>query len=239
MEISLMMKQDNRLFFLLFLVLAVFMLDIDANAQTRRKRVPKAVPAASPTPSGEPLIISRAEDFPDENLPRIVPEPTPTAGNTADSSERTIEELANRIKNLETSRQKDPDVTQKRLLLNLDILTRSEQRAETLRKQLWDMIERESGIRTKINQIEFDVRPEMIERTISMSGSLRPEELRAMRKKSLDSEKTNLENLLLEVQKTKTSLEQSLLKADDMVDRLRAKLEKEIDAAIEGDPKDK
>jgi hypothetical protein len=233
-----MTKQHNRIFLLAFVLLAVFMVSLDANAQTkRRKRTPKAVPVASPTPSGEPLIISRAEDFPDESRGNV-PEPTPTVGNSV--SESTLEELGNRIKSLESSsRKKDPDEKQKRLLLNLDILTRSEQRAETLRKQLWDMIERESNIKTKLNMLDLDIRPEMIERQTSMSGSLRPEELRNMRKKSLEAEKVNLESLLLEVQKTKTSLEQSVLKADDMVDRLRVKLEKEIDAAIDGDPADK
>lgn len=231
-----MTKQHHRIFFLAIVSLAVLILNIDINAQTRRKRVPKAVPIATPTPAVEPQIISRAEDFPDENAAE--PSPTPPPGNSV--SEATIEELGNRIKSLESSsRKKDPDEKQKRLLLNLDILSRAEQRSETLRKQLWDMIERESSIKTKLNMIDLDIRPEMIERQTSMTGSLRPEELRNMRKKSLEGEKANLESLLVEVQKTKASLEQSVLKADDMVDRLRVKLEKEIDAAIDGDPNDK
>jgi hypothetical protein len=234
------MLKTNRLLFISIAIFSLFWLTLDANAQTpRKKRTSKAVPVASPTPSGEPLVISRAEDFPDEGSSQPVrPEPTPVGGNpgTSNASETTIEELGNRIKSLESSRKKDPDEKQKRLLLNLDILTRSEQRAETMRKQLWDMIEKESDIKTKLNMIDLDIRPEMIERSAALAGSLRPEEIRNLRKKSLDAEKANLENLLLEVQKTKASLEQNVLKADDMVDRLRTKLEKEIDAAIDDDP---
>ena len=38
------------------------------------------------------------------------------------------------------------------MLLNLDILTRSEQRAETLRKQLYEAIEKESTIKTRLDR---------------------------------------------------------------------------------------
>ncbi|MCA1609074.1 MAG: hypothetical protein LC730_06425, partial [Acidobacteria bacterium] len=144
-----------------------------ASAQTRRKRT--AVPVVSPTPaSGDPEIISRADDLPADGV-ITVPVPAPTQViQPAASDSATIERLQERIKLLEGNRRKDPDEKQKRLSLNLDILTRAEQRAETLRKQLFEMIDKENSVKSRLNDIENDVRPETIERNVALVGSLRP-----------------------------------------------------------------
>jgi len=127
------------------------------------------------------------------------------------------------------------DEKQKTLLLNLDILTRAEQRSESLRKQRFELIEKENTIQTRLDQIEYDVRPEMVERSVALTGSLRPEELRENRAKSLEAEKQKLTTLLTEVQNMRASLEVSVKNADDLVERLRTKLEKDIDSAISDD----
>ena len=226
------------------MILACIATVMDARAQTNRRRaIP--IPAPTATPFSEPQIISRADEFPDENSnsnsnSRAIP-PDPNAG--ADTANVvSLEELGRRIKNLEagtstsSSRKPDPDEKQKRLLLNLDILTRAEQRSESLRKQVFDMMEKESNIRTRLDSLEYDLRPEMIERNAAMVGTLRPEEIRDSRKKSLQSEKTNLQNLLTQIQTTRASLEISLARADELVEKLRIKFEKEIDTALEDNP---
>ena len=208
------------------------------DAQTNRSGR-RSIPIPSPTPAGsEPLIISRAEDFPDDNAQTApadqtkqvaIPIPAPTPDTMA-------EDLGNRIRALEGGRKDDYDAKQKRLLLNLDILTRAEQRAESLRKQMFEMAEKETTIRTKLDTLESDMRPEMIERTVAFAGTTRPEELRAARKKNLEAERTNLQNLLNEIQKTRSSLDQNVIRADALVEKLRLKLEKDIDAALADDP---
>lgn len=212
----------------------------ETNAQTQR-RAKRKTPAVQSVPLGEPIIVSRAGDNVE---PQVFVQPV-SENQTAQpgSDEQTAKpdsqfrELSERVKNLESESSKEYDNKQKRLMLNLDILTRSEQRAETLRKQLFDMIERESQIKTKLDQIENDIRPEVIERSVSFAGSLRPEELRDMRRKNLDVERRNLQNLLSEIQRTKNSLEVNVQKADVLVEKMRAKLEKEIDDALTEEPK--
>lgn len=224
----------------ILIVLACIAMTMDASAQTNRRRsIP--IPAPTATPLSEPEIISRADEIPDENSnSRAIP-PDPNAG--ADSANvGSLEELGRRIKNLEagasaaSAPKRDPDEKQKRLLLNLDILTRAEQRSESLRKQVFDMMEKESNIRTRIDSLDYDLRPEMIERNAAMVGTLRPEEIRDSRRKSLQSEKTNLQNLLTQIQTTRASLEISLARADELVEKLRLKFEKEIDASLEENP---
>ncbi|PYT01119.1 MAG: hypothetical protein DMF63_03995 [Acidobacteria bacterium] len=214
----------------------------DASAQTNRRRsIP--IPAPTATPISEPQIISRADEFPDENSRAIPPDPNePRPNSAADRANiASLEELGNRIKNLEagasgaTASKVDPDEKQKRLLLNLDILNRAEQRSENLRRQVFELMEKENTIKTRIDSLEYDLRPEMIERNAAMVGTLRPEEIRDSRKKSLQSEKTNLQNLLTQIQSTRASLEIGLARADQLVEKLRLKFEKEIDTSLSED----
>jgi chromosome segregation ATPase len=129
------------------------------------------------------------------------------------------------------------DEKQKRLLLNLDILTRAEQRSESLRKQRFDLLEKENSIQTRLDQIEIDIRPENIERQVAVMGTLRPEEIREAKQKSLDSERKNLQALLAQVQSTRGSLDQTVDKAEQLVQKLRVALEADIDKTL-GDGKD-
>jgi predicted nucleic acid-binding Zn-ribbon protein len=118
-------------------------------------------------------------------------------------------------------------------------VTRAEQRSESLRKQLFDMIEKENAVKTKLDSLEYDLRPEVIDRNQAFIGSLRPEEIRAARRKSLESERANLQSLLTEIQKTRASLDASLQRSDALVERLRTKFEKEIDTALDDDSENK
>lgn len=222
----------------------VFVSVSNSDAQTPRKKKAVKRPvrvAIVVQPRTEPLVISRAEDFPDTGS--LIPEPTVSESlvepaGTADTTSQTMEDLAKRIKGLEALNKNDYDTKQKRLMLNLDILTRAESRAETLRKQLFDMIEKENAYTAKLGQIDTDIRPESIERSVAFTGTLRPEELRTMRKKSLDIEKTNLQALIVEIQRTRLNLDQNVQRADVLVEKLRVKLEKEIDDALIEEPKD-
>jgi hypothetical protein len=197
------------------------------GAQQKSKPKPLATPV--PTLTGAE-IISRAEDYQE---PQRNEQPVEKAAEKrATTTSARIKELTERIKKLEETREATYDEKQKRMLLNLDILTRAEQRSESLRKQLFEMIEKENSIKLRLDQIELDMRPEAIDRSLQLAGSLRPEEVRDTRRKTLLAEKNNLSSLLLQIQQNRTNLETSVNKADLMVEKLRAKLEKDIDESF-------
>lgn len=218
---------------LIFAVLALAMSCAAANAQTKSKPKPLATPL--PTLTGAE-IISRAEDY--QEPPRSEQQIGKPIEKPATTTSARIKELTERIKKLEETRETTYDEKQKRMLLNLDILTRAEQRSESLRKQLFEMIEKENSIKMRLDQIDLDMRPEAIERVLQMAGSLRPEDVRESRRKTLLAEKNNLSVLLLQIQQNRSNLEMSVNKADLMVEKLRAKLEKDIDESFlkEDDP---
>ncbi|MEO6049979.1 MAG: hypothetical protein ABIP78_01425 [Pyrinomonadaceae bacterium] len=222
----------NTLSKLAFLVLVLCIFSIAAAAQTNRAK-PK--PLATPPVLTGAEIISRADDHIEE---APVTQPVVKTNSNASNATR-IKGLNERIKKLEAGQKSDDDEKQKRLLLNLDILTRAEQRTESLRKQLFDMIEKENTVKSRLEQIEFDIRPEMIERTLQLAGSMKPEEIRENRRRSLDAERKNLQALQSEIQTTRTNINFNLQKAEVMVEKLRTKLEKDIDdSLLKDDPRE-
>lgn len=231
-------KLSLILFSTMAILVCLFAFDIDVNGQTKkRKRTkPSVVTQPTPPPIGVPIIISRAEDIQGETqivVPETQTEPTPTLDEKVDNN--GIEELKMRVKSLESTQKSEYDQKQKRLLLNLDILTRAEQRAESLRKQLYEFIERESTLKARIQQIESDSRPDVIERSIALVGTLHPEELREVRKKNLEAERLNLGKLLSQIELNRINLENNVQRSDALVEKLRTKLEKDIDDALTED----
>ena len=211
--------------------LVVGLLSVSAGAQVKQKAKPLATPL--PILTGAEIVSRASEDYiepsPAEKAAEKPPEKKPV------TTSAKITDLTDRIKKLETGQSSAYDEKQKRLLLNLDILTRAEQRSESLRKQLFEMIEKESALKTRLEQIELDMRPEAIERTLQLAGSMKPEEIRDNRRKSLVAERSNVQSLLIHVQGTRNILDLSLQRADQMVEKLRLKLEKDIDNALKDD----
>jgi hypothetical protein len=225
---------------LAILAMGIIVASSDAQTSKTRKRAKKTpIVQTAPAPTTEPVIISRAEDYQldvpvasqsVENSVRL------TEADTPSSAEKIIAELTDRIKALESSKKDDYDQKQKRLAMNLDILTKAEQRVESLRKQSFEMLDKENSLKTRLEQIDSDLRPESIERSVAFVGSLRPEELRASRKKSLEAERNNVQSLLTEIQRTRSNLDLNVQKAEMLVERLRTKLEGDIDSALDDNP---
>ena len=228
-----------KLSFLTAIVFSLCLSAFDADAQTskRRKKVRK-------TPIVNPQTVNQNSGYIDGNQIVLgeIPQPTTNEGTEVTSPVTTniggtdaqIKELGDRIKSLESAGGNKAD-RQKRLLMNLDILTRAESRADALRKQLYEMIEKESTVQARLEQIKIDSRSEVIDRSVAMMGSLRPEDLRDQRRKSLEAEKRSLESLLTQVQTNRTSLETNVQRADLLVEKVRDKLDKEIDDALTAD----
>lgn len=216
----------------------------DVNAQTskRRKKVKKTsvaatqplLPVAVRNPEyidGNQIVLGEIPQTPPEGEAVGAQSNSPNGSTLLNDNETQIKQLGDRIKLLETANGSKEN-KQKSLLMNLDILTRTESRAESLRKQLFEIIEKESSTQARLEQIKIDSRGEIIDRSVAMMGSLRPEEIREQRRKSLEAEQRSLESLLIQIQTNRTALENNVQKADTLVEKVRARLDKEIDDAL-------
>lgn len=122
---------------------------------------------------------------------------------------------------------------QNAIAAHLDLLTRAEQRAEVLRKELFERIEKETSFKSRLAQIDEDMRPESIERAMSLNGTTRTAELRDVRRRVLENERRGLESLLSQTSQSRVRLEDDVKQADSMVFRLRQRLLPLIDKQIE------
>jgi hypothetical protein len=121
----------------------------------------------------------------------------------------------------------------KRIATNLDLLMHTEERAEVLRKQLIELIEKETSFKSRMAQFDEEMRPENIERALSGIGTTRTPELRDTRRRVLENERKGIESLLNVTTQSRVRLEEDVRQADQLVSRLRQRLfpliEKEID----------
>ena len=112
----------------------------------------------------------------------------------------------------------------KQIATNLDLLSHTEERAEVLRKQLLELIEKETTYRTRLTQMDEDIRPENIERALAGIGTTRTAEMRDTRRRSLDSERKGLESLLALTSQSRIRLEEDVRQADQLVASFRQRL---------------
>ena len=123
--------------------------------------------------------------------------------------------------------------TVKKVTTNLDLLTHAEERAEVLRKQLLELIEKETAYRTRMAQFDEDLRPETIANTMAGVAGTRTAERRDTRRRVLENEKRGIENLLNITVQGRMRLEEDVRQADVLVTKLRQRLFPLIDREID------
>jgi uncharacterized protein (DUF2235 family) len=114
---------------------------------------------------------------------------------------------------------------QQRTLVDLERLSRAETRAEGLRVQLRDVQEKEADLQSRSEQLDYESKPEVIERTLAVTGSTRPEELRETRRRQLEAEKSRVQSQLNLIATSRARLETAIANADAEADRIRARVD--------------
>lgn len=206
---------------------------------------PPATATTGTTPTGDVKIISESNNSTDSNeqlqgwKPKVTAPEQPNSqgssgsqGSSSADMQDTINNLSNQVNRLNeklTQMQEDD-----RYQLDMERLTRAEQRAEQLRSQLVDVQSKIADLEAKLEQIDYALKPENIDRATQGYGTVHPEDAREARRKQLESEKSRTQAQLKILQTSQNRLEVSVANADNEVDLLRAKLEQrrnQMDAA--------
>jgi predicted nucleic acid-binding Zn-ribbon protein len=238
---------------LLAVLIGLSVFSLDAGAQRRRKRrtrrhVTKPVvqpvvtnPAIAP-PGAEQAagsdgekIISTADQGTSETEQNSEDAPlkknTSAKPTSAGDMQQTINQLSNQVDKLndKLSQMQQNDLT----LLNMERLTRAEQRAESLRAQQIDVESKLADAQAKEDQVEYLLRPENIEQA-SGYGTTHPEEAREARRHQLENEKARLLAQIKILETSRDRLQTSLVAADAEVDSLRQKMEQQAQQDTSG-----
>ena len=226
---------QRQLAFLLAVVFVVGLCLTDADAQRRRRRRVRSVPrpvitnpdiaprgSESTGPDGE-RIISTADEDPTESEPA-----SETAGakprklTEAQRMQQKINALSNQIDRLEKLGQANET---ERAQLEMERLTRAEQRTESLRTQLVDVESKLADLQPRVDELDYASKPENIERSGAGFGNVRPEEVRETRRRQLEVSKAGLQRQIKILEASRVRLEAAIGTADAEVDRLRRRLE--------------
>jgi len=210
---------------------------VDADAQRRRKRRvrsarpvitnPEIAPPGSEStgPDGERIISTADETFPETDPATATTsarqrKPTITE---AQSMQQTINALSNQVNKLndKLGQMQETDRTH----LDMERLTRAEQRAENVRAQLVDVESKLADLQPRLDTIEYGLKPENIERSAAGFGTVRPEEVRDIRRRQLESERARVQAQIKILESSRTRLEAAITTADAEVDRLRRRVE--------------
>ncbi|MGH9933028.1 MAG: hypothetical protein ACREA9_27915, partial [Pyrinomonadaceae bacterium] len=214
---------------------------VDAGAQTRRRRRarrvmrkpavvrpvvtnPTIAPAGSEQATGADgeKIISTADQSMTEA--EQAPKDTPPKSKASSGGEiqETINALSNQVDRLtdKLSQMQEQD----RTLIDMERLTRAEQRAESLRNQQVEVESKLADLQSKVELIEYQLKPEQIERAAGY-GTVHPEEAREARRRQLENERTRAQAQIRILETSRQRLETAVRTADAEVDSLRHKIE--------------
>lgn len=121
---------------------------------------------------------------------------------------------------------------QQKLLLGFEILNRAEQRLEVLQKFQIELAEKEVSVKSRIIQVEQEMRPDSVERSIAFVGTTKSEEIRDGKRRALESEKSSLQTLYSQIQRNLAQTTGELRQAEILVQNLRKKILPQIELEI-------
>jgi hypothetical protein len=223
-----------KLMMLAALVVSALVLPV-AVAQTQRRRPsrratnpvrPRPVTQPAPTPvpdSAEPTLVSTADEQDAEQTRPAKRKPASESQENARKFEQMSEEFTRMNRKLDAlEKERQADLLQERL-------TRTEQRSETLRQQLTQTLEKQADLQARLEQVEYDLRPESIELRAATIPTLRADDVRTQIRQQLENEKKRVRTQHDVVEATRTHLETVIAETDAEVQRLRARLNQLIE----------
>src|SRR5262245_8519001 len=204
---------------------------VDSSAQRRRHRRRSSAPRITnpaiyqPSPTDNAAANSSDATNSNENTN------TQTSAQSPDEMKQTIRTLSSQVDKL-TNKINQMEESQ-RSLVDLERLSRAEQRATSLRTELRDVQAKEIELQAHAEEIDYALKPENIERTVAVYGTTHPEEAREQRRRQLEAEKDRTRKQLEVLASSRTHLEQAIAAADVEAEKLRKRIDAADAAAIQ------
>lgn len=121
---------------------------------------------------------------------------------------------------------------QQKLLLGFEVLNRAEQRLEILQKFQIELTQKDGEVKTRMAQVEEELFPGSIDRSVAVIGTTRGDEVRDNRRRTLETERRSLQNLTAQINRNLQQTSEEMRQAESFVTNLRRKILPQIEAAI-------
>ena len=218
----------------LLIIAGLFVADSASTSAQRRRRKRRSTrpritnPAIyQPSPSDSENANTSATPGADESNGEKSSRPA----EDPDGTKQTIRTLSGQVDKLN---QKLGQMEEsQRSMLDLERLSRAEQRSASLHTELRDLQAKQAEIEAKTEDIDFALKPENIDRAVAGYGSTHPEDVREQRRKQLENEKARVKTQLDQLRAGQARLEQAIASADIEVENLRKRIDAADAAAIQ------
>lgn len=110
---------------------------------------------------------------------------------------------------------------QQRIVTGLQSLAIAEQCVANFQLLQIDLVNKQNDARAKLSQVEIDLRPRNIDRSVAFEGTTETEELRESKRQKLQAERVSLSQLLSQIQSTLADTSDRLREAQITANRLR------------------
>jgi|SRR5215510_1224808 len=195
----------------LFLIGGLLMADSNAQKRKRKRR------------SSAPRITNPEIYQPPTNENAGAGETTsPTPTPDPEAMKKTIQALSNQVDKL-TDKINQMDESQ-RSLVDLERLARAEQRSSQLRSEQRDVQAKIGELEVRLEDVTFALKPENVDRATAVYGTTRPEELRAQRRKQLETERDRVQRQLEQLRASDLRLTEAIATSDAEIERLQQRL---------------
>lgn len=112
-----------------------------------------------------------------------------------------------------------------------DLMTKEENRISAAQKELITIDDKELTLQKRLDEIETELRPDMIQQSIAGVGSMRPEQQREAIERRLSNEKRRIQAQLDQLPQTRTRLQAIITSAEASIVTLRQRLRDAVRAA--------
>jgi chromosome segregation ATPase len=216
----------------LFLVLGFLIVDSSAQKRKRRRRssAPRITnpeiyqPAANENANSNSSADSTGSNANANTNGQQATEDPESMKRTIRTLSNQVDRLNDKLNSMEQSQQS---------LVDLERLSRAEQRSAQLRSELRDVQAKKADLEAHLEDVDYALKPENIERATQGYGTTRPEEVREQRRKQLEAEKQRGQAQLDQLRASEDRLQQAIATSDAEVDRLQKKMDAADRAAIE------
>jgi hypothetical protein len=182
-------------------------------------------------------VCAQAPGYPAQQQTQPPLDPMASIAVDVNSLTRAVRELGGFLRQFVDKFEKAGGVTlsekQQRFIMGLELLVRSEQRVGLLQRASADLLEKQIQVKSRLTQIELDLRPSNLDRSTMYEGAgAQSIEVRETRKEKLGVEQRGLQQLLSQIERSVYENDAALREAQSHVARLRRTLLPEIEKAL-------
>src|SRR5262249_39435520 len=179
----------------LFLVVGFLLVDSSAQKRKHKRRTSSAPKITNPEIYQPPPVEnsnSNSVTSADNNISATNTNSSPVQpAEDPESMKKQIKSLTNQVDRLNEKLGQMEE--SQRSLVDLERLSRAEQRSTQLHAELRDVQQKKADLEAHLEDVQYALKPENIERATVGYGTTRPEEVREQRRKQLESERERVQ----------------------------------------------